>query len=72
MSTDVKNVIASLEKLKNISILVGFEGKLTAKIVIDGEKQLLNDIELESIPTGRRSATTDVDSFKNIDSLTEF
>lgn len=70
----MKNVIASLEKLKNQSIPAGFEDKLQAKIVINGEKQFLNDIELVSITTERKVVTSDVESFKKkvIDSLTEF
>lgn len=56
MSADVKSVIASLDKLKNQSIPIGFEDKLQAQIVVNGEKHFLNDIELESIMTGRKAA----------------
>lgn len=74
MSADVKSVIASLDKLKNQSIPIGFEDKLQAQIVVNGEKHFLNDIELESIMTGRKAAKSDVESFKKevIDALTEF
>lgn len=74
MSESVKNVIASLEKLKSEPIPSGFEDQLTTKIVTNDEKKIIGDIELEQPTMNTRSATTDIASFKTdvIDSLNKF
>lgn len=73
MSADVKSAIVSLENMKNIIIPSGFESKLKAKLVNQGGKQFLNNVELQA-GTVLRRGKLGVEEFRNqiIDSLVAF
>lgn len=74
LSTDVANVIETLQSLKEVRIPSGFETKLQAKIVTENEKQILQDIELEIGISSSRRLTEDTEMFREnvLDSLMRF